>query len=357
MSKRKTNSKKPKGGGGGHISTTTDTTSKGSSVGGPPHTHTVAASATAQRAPPQLLALDPVVLDRADATVGVEVIIHSCLATHEKNNGLPGTITKSYNEASGLVGVEVGARGGGAGTRPTMSFKLHNLVKHPSRPASWEEFDALTPPPFYGDKSMLAPEYHNSCALTNYIPMLELMYGKDNMDADDVWVEVEQDSGSLKFGSEGCRIFPAAVMGCDLPLMKALGRRNTDFNQNIVVKKAGALNEMPNTAPLLAMLQSWAGYQTLPDSPDAKTPFCAGRRRIETLDFMLSAGADPNVCDSRGQSLLHFAVAIENLDPNDVDNRAVLPLLLRHKADHTRKDGQGTRPVDGYLHTVSALFV
>ena len=146
MSKRKTNSKKPKGGGGGHISTTTDTTSKGSSVGGPPHTHTVAASATAQRAPPQLLALDPVVLDRADATVGVEVIIHSCLATHEKNNGLPGTITKSYNEASGLVGVEVGARGGGAGTRPTMSFKLHNLVKHPSRPASWEEFDALTPP-------------------------------------------------------------------------------------------------------------------------------------------------------------------------------------------------------------------
>jgi hypothetical protein len=357
MSKRKTNSKKPKGGGGDHINTTTDTVSTGvSSVGGTrPTTVAASTSATAHRAPPQLLALEPVVLDRADATVGVEVIIHSCLATTEKNNGLPGTITKSYDEASGLVGVEVGARSVGARTRPTMSFKLHNLVKHPPHPASWEEFDALTPPPFYGDKTTLAPEYHNSCALTTYKPMLELMYGDDNMDADDVWVEHEHES--LKVGPDGCRMLPGAVLVCDLPLIKALGRRNTDFNQNIVIKKADVLTEMPNTAPLLAMLQCWAGYRALPDDLDASTPFCVGRRRIETLDFMLSAGADPNVCDPQGQSLLHFAVAIENLDPNDVDNRAVLPLLLRHKADHTKKDGQGARPVDGYLHTVSALCV
>ena len=89
------------------------------------------------------------------------------------------------------------------------------------------------------------------------------------------------------------------------------------------------------------MLQHWAGAPPWARLIEKGDPTVGGRRRIETLDFMLSAGADPNVCDERGWTLLHLAVHIENNDPSDVDGVALVPLLLRHKADPARRDARG----------------
>ena len=318
------------------------------------------------RLPPRLLPLDPVSLAVADATVGNIVAIHGCIKGTQYN-GVVGTIKDPYNAATKRVAVTVPPRHPSAPAE-TKAFKLCNLALCYSSAANWEEFVAMTPPPHFSDTSLVPREYHNSGIFEDpFVTLLEGCYGKDNSDADALLLSTGDGSG------DGLPLLAFAVANCDLMLIKALGRKNADFSENTkIVSKARSIKlgksqgkeplprktttqVLPNTSPLAMLLMMWAGLETRAANkmnvPLHSGPLVRlyGRRRIETIDFLLSAGADPNVSCGDGYTLLHLAVLAENADPDDADAAALLPLLLRHKADPACVDMHGKRPQDYYL--------
>ena len=89
---------------------------------------------------------------------------------------------------------------------------------------------------FFADKTVLPPEYHNSCVFTEdhvYCELLGACYGDANQDADDVWTTIPLPGSEPGDRVPRCRLLPGAVLACDLPMIKALGRRKADFNQDI----------------------------------------------------------------------------------------------------------------------------